>query len=99
MKARVITREEIKTEAFLECKEDFTWQATAAILYAFHLQGYRKKRLQDMYDTIKSVYEMPPVMGKYLRGQEVIDFIKNTYGIDVTQLKVNADTREELMKQ
>lgn len=99
MKARVVTREEMKVEAFIECREDYTWQAAAAMLYAFHLAGYRKKRIKRVFNMLKAVYEMPPILGKELCGNDVMDFLKEKYDVDVKEINVKTEAERKLREK
>lgn len=98
MKSRVV-KDELKIKAFLESVEDVTWQAVAAVLYAFHLEGYRKQRLQRVFSMIKSVYDMPRICGKELCGNDLMEFLKQTYDIDVKQISPKTDSEYNMMKE
>lgn len=95
MKARVNTREMEMYKQFQQNVADVTMQTICAVLYAFELQGYRKKRLQKIFRMIKSIYEMPPVLGKQLEADDVFNRITETYDIDFTNFKISTETFEE----
>lgn len=85
--------------AFLRVKDGVAQQIIAAALYAYHLQGYRKKRINDMFEEILSVLNMPPVMGGQFTGNNLIDFIHKEYDIDFERVKLQAETEQDYIKR
>lgn len=84
---------------FLKVKDGVAQQTAAAMLYAYHLLGYRKKRLQEMYERMLSIINMPPVVGNQLEGNDLIDFLTNEYGIDFDRINLHTETESEYLKR
>lgn len=84
---------------FLEAKDDVAQQVIAAVLYAYHLQGFRRKRINDMYETILSVIHMPPIAGKHIEGIALMDFLTKEYGIDFDRITLMTETGTEHVKR
>lgn len=84
---------------FLKVKDGVAQQTVAAILYAYHLQGYRKKRLTDMFENILSVINMPTIAGNQIDGTGLIDFFQKEYGIDLERVKLKAETEKEYLER
>ena len=69
------------------------------MLYAYHLRGFRKKRLQEMYERCLSIINMPPVVGNQIEGNALIDFLTNEYGIDFDRIRLKTETESEYLKR
>ena len=53
--------------------------------------GWRGKRLTDLYENVKAIAEMPPIFGKLPSAKEQILHLKETYGIDLNEIKVQIE--------
>ena len=84
---------------FLKVKDGVAQQTVAAILYAYHLCGFRKKRLQEMYERVLSIINMPPVIGNQIGGNDLIDFLTKEYGIDFDRINLKTETESEYLKR
>ena len=71
----------------------------AAMLYAYHLQGYRKKRLQDMFERIMSIINLPPTPEGSMDGTSLMEFISKEYGIDFDRIKLQTETEKEYLER
>lgn len=88
-----------KFNMFLEAKDDVAQQTVAAVLYAYHLQGWRKKRIHRMFENIISILEMPPTIAGSIEGTDVINFLQDKYGIDFERVKLQTETEQEYLKR
>ena len=57
--------------------------------------GWREKRLTDLYENVKAIAEMPPIFGKHPSAKEQILHLKETYGIDLNEIKVQIEIVDE----
>ena len=57
--------------------------------------GWRGKRLTDLYENVKAIAEMPPIFGKHPSAKEQILHLKETYGIDLNEIKVQIEIVDE----
>lgn len=107
MKARYkINSEEEQFKMFNEAVDDITPQIIAMALFSQHLRhvtnvdAYRKKKVKQLFEDIKSVIEFPDVFGNTMLAPDAIEFIKKEYGIDVTEIKVRKeDTYREYQRR
>lgn len=84
---------------FLDAKDDIAQQTVAAMLYAYHLQGYRGKRINDMFETILGVINMPTICGNQIEGTSLMDFISKEYGIDFDRVQLQTETETEYLQR
>ena len=84
---------------FLSLKDDIAQQVIAAMLYAYHLKGYRRKRINDLFDDILSVFDMPEIAGQNITSINVIDFLKEKYGVDINRVHLKAESEEEYIER
>ena len=84
---------------FLKVKDGIAQQAVAAMLYAYHLQGFRKKRIQDMFERILSIINLPPTPEGSVDGTSIMDFLEKEYGIDFERIKLKAETEKEYLER
>ena len=57
--------------------------------------GWRGKRLTDLYENVKAIAEMPPIFGKHPSAKEQILHLKDTYGIDLQEIKMQIEIVDE----
>ena len=57
--------------------------------------GWRGKRLTDLYENVKAIAEMPPIFGKHPSAKEQILHLKETYEIDLNDIKVQIEIVDE----
>ncbi len=82
---------------FCEVKEDIAQQMVAAMLHAYHLKGYRHKRINDMFEAFVSVLDMPPVLGQQMEGIKIMEFLTERYGIDFKRVDLKTETETEYL--
>lgn len=56
---------------------------------------WRGKRLTDLYENVKAIAEMPPIFGKHPSAKEQILNLKETYGIDLHEIKMQIEIVDE----
>ena len=84
---------------FLKVKDGVAQQVVAAMLYAYHLKGYRKKRLQDMFEQMLSIINLPPTIAGPISGNSLIDFLEREYEIDFDRIKLQTETEKEYLER
>ena len=88
-----------KFNMFLEAKDDVAQQTIAAVLYAYHLQGWRTKRIRRMFENIISILEMPPTINGSVEGTNLMNFLQDKYGIDFERVKLQTETKTEYLQR
>ena len=86
-----------KFRMFLEAKDDVAQQVVAAMLYAYHLQGYRRKRINQMFENLLSIINLPAEAN--IEGVNLMDFLKDKYGINFDLVKLQTETEQEYLKR
>lgn len=84
---------------FLKVKDGIAQQVVAAMLYAYHLEGFRKKRIQDMFERMLSIITLPDTLQGGVDGTGLMDFISREYGIDFDRVKLKAETEKEYLER
>lgn len=84
---------------FLKVKDGVAQQTVAAILYAYHLQGWRTKRIRRMFENIISILEMPPTINGSVEGTNLMNFLQDKYGIDFERVKLQTETETEYLQR
>lgn len=72
-------------------------QGICAVLYLLSTDQkdkWGKKRLKELFDRANSLLQMPKILGNDVTGDDVIEYMKEMYGIDVDDLKVEVDLRD-----
>lgn len=77
-----------ETEYFEMCKNDIIPQILAVCMLTLKTRfGFGKKRINDFYSdmqaTLKLMLSNDAVFGKKFTTQDLIDMVKNDYGIDL----------------
>ena len=50
--------------------------------------GWKKKRLTDFFENVKSVADMPPIFGESLTAFDAMEHLKEKYDIDLSVIKL-----------
>lgn len=69
-------------------------QGIAAVLYVLGTRekdSFDAEQLKTLAEDVETLLTMPGIMGKSFYGQDLIDYLKNHYNIDVDKLSVKAD--------
>lgn len=98
MKAHRVIDDQKMYQQFCVNVQNITQQTICATLYAYELQGYTEDQIKEMYNTIKSVFELPSLCGKDLEGADVINHIENKYGIDFSDFSIKIESFDEFCK-
>ena len=77
-----------ETEYFEKCKNDIVPQILAVCMFTLKTRfGFGKKRMNNFYSdiqaTLKLMLSNDAVFGKKFTTQDLIDMVKNDYGIDL----------------
>ena len=95
-KIRITTAqyEAIKSEVEAEFLVDGCKQGIAAVLYVLATRekdSFNQEQLDKLVVDIDALLNIPGIMGKSFYGQDLIDYLKKHYDIDVDTLPVKAD--------
>lgn len=69
-------------------------QGIAAVLYVLATReqdGFNAEQLKKLATDVETLLTMPGIMGKSFYGQDLINYLKNHYDLDVDDLSVKAD--------
>lgn len=93
--------EELLTDygVFLTVVDGIARQMVAAMLYAYHLKGYREKRINDMFEEFLSVNSMPGIFGKSIEAGDIMTFLTEKYGIDFKRVIIKTETADEYVQR
>lgn len=81
-------RAKIAYEAVQYAAPELMAQAIAVMLYAMHLNGFGKKRLNRIYDQYVSIMNMPTnMMGKTATTSDAVKHMRDKFGIDFDRVK------------
>lgn len=98
MKAHKIIDARKMYDQFCTTSVDTVQETVSAMLYSFELQGYSADQIRSIYYQIKSVFDMPAICGKDITCIDVVDHIKEKYGIDFSDFSIKFETFEEFCK-
>lgn len=89
----------IDYNVFLSFKDGIARQMVAAMLYAYHLKGYREKRINDMFEEFIRVNSMPELFGKAIEADDIMTFLTKTYGVDFERIVLRVETADEYVRR
>lgn len=97
MKRNDLKAKNLYTEAEVKCIfKSAVLQGVAMCMTALEWHyGWRGKRLTDLYENVKAIAEMPPIFGKHPSAKEQILHLKDTYGIDLHEIKMQIEIVDE----
>ena len=100
MKRNDLKAKNLYTEAEVKCIfESAVLQGISMTMTALEWHyGWRGKRLTDLYENVKAIAEMPPIFGKHPSAKEQVLHLKETYGIDLQEIKVQIEIVDEIGK-
>lgn len=105
MKSRYMLKtEEAEFRLFNKVKDDLAQQFIATVLFSQHIryidksEAYRKKKVKQLYEDVKSLLEAPDILGKPLIATEAIELIKREYGIDV-ESDIRVDNHDKTYRE
>lgn len=85
--------------------DDVAQQTLSAVIYSMHLaymncsDKYRKKKVKELYNNIKSILEMPNLPQGQLTGTELIEFACSEYNINLNEIHLQVETPREYMNR
>lgn len=75
-----------------EVRENVELAALQAVAMCFATleinYGWKKKRLTDFFENVKSVADMPPIFGESLTAFDAMEHLEKTYGINLNEIKL-----------
>lgn len=71
--------------------------ATVA-LSVLHKRGRSKKYIQQFFDDMCFIFDLPEVMGRKIRTSEMMKLLVKEYNIDFSKIKLHLETEEEFIK-
>lgn len=90
----------LKYETFQEVAPEVTRQAVTMFLYALKLYGhFGTTRLQRAFDWFILVQNMPPILGKEMKCENVMRMLERDHGIDFSRINVKLESKENFMKR
>lgn len=93
-------RERIAYEALAAAMPDTVRQVEAMMLYALSKHGYGAKRLNDFHQWFCEISRLPSnIMGKSIDTRDVINYVRNKYGINFDETNIPFPTFEQYMNQ
>ena len=69
-------------------------QGIAAVLYVLGTRekdSFTPEQLKTLTEDIETLLTIPGIMGKSFYGQDIIEYLKKHYAIDVDKLSIKAD--------
>lgn len=101
MKNPNLKEKNLYTEAEVKCIfESAVLQGIAMCMTTLEWhKKWRGKRLTDLYENVKAIAEIPPIFGKHPSAKEQIHHLKDTYGIDLHEIKVQIKIVDERENQ
>ena len=92
-------RERIAYEALAAAMPDTVKQVEAMmLLYALSKHGYGAKRLNDFHKWFCEISRLPSnIMGKSIDTRDVINYVRNKYGINFDETSISFPTFEQYM--
>ena len=85
---------ELKNSIESDALVDGCKQGIAAVLYVLSTRekdSFNAEQLKTLAGDVESLLTMPGIMGKSFYGQDLIDYLKNHFDIDVDLLSVKSD--------
>lgn len=100
MKVNSKRAQEIKQYSYLaSITDDIVKQIVVMVLYSFHLKGWRKKRINALYEQILSIIMMPKVFGQEATCESCMEKMTELYGIDFDRIKPNVESWEHYSRR
>ena len=71
---------------------------TTVALSVLHKRGRSKQYIQQFYDDMCFIFDLPEIMGKQIRAGEMMKLLSEEYDIDFTKIKLHLETEDEFIK-
>ena len=76
----------------------FAVYATTAVLATQVKRGRSKKYIQEMYNDMVAIFDMPKVFGKVITMADIMKRLEREYGIDFKRINVHLESEKEFIK-
>ena len=76
----------------------FAVYATTAVLATQVKKGRSKKYIQDMYNDMVAIFDMPKIFGKVITMTDIMKRLEREYGIDFKRIHVHIESEQEFVK-
>lgn len=90
---------DIKYQLFTEVVQENFRQAYAIVLFSLYMNGYRKKRIEDIHQWVLRTLNTREILGKAPTAVNCMEFMTEKYGIDFNEIKVNVESKEDFDKR
>lgn len=75
----------------------FACYCTATVLMAFIRRGRTKKYIQEIFEDMVAIFDMPNLFGKDIILTDVMTQLEKEYGIDFKRIKVHIETEKQFI--
>lgn len=90
---------EIVYEAIRDNAPFVVKQTVAEFLWALSMHGYGRKRLAEIYEWFIGMDSLPhSIMGKTLDAPQIMDLMRDRYGIDFDRIGTTYPSYEEFLR-
>lgn len=72
--------------------------AAAAALCVHYRRGRSKKYIQQFFDDMCFIFDMPEIMGRQLTTTEMVQLLSKEYDIDFSKIKLHLETEDQFIK-
>ena len=75
----------------------FACYCTATVLMVFIRRGRTKKYIQEIFEDMVAIFDMPNLFGKDIILTDVMTQLEKEYGIDFKRIKVHIETEKQFL--
>lgn len=86
-------------EVFSTISDTFGKCCTAVMLMAMVRRGRSKKYIQDLFEELVMIYDMPNVFDKDVRSDDVIKRLEAEYGLDFGRIHIHLESESQFLKE
>lgn len=72
--------------------------STVAVLAVQIKKGRSKKYIQQLYNDMVAIFDMPQIFGKVITLTDIMKRLEREYGIDFKRIKVHLESEQEFIK-
>ena len=72
--------------------------ATTAVLAVQIKKGRSKKYIQELYNDMVAIFDMPHIFGKEITLNDIMKRLEREYWIDFKRIKVHIESEQEFIK-
>lgn len=100
MKANSRRAREVKQYTYFESiAADVVKQTVAMVLYSFHVKGWREKRINDLYEQILAIINLPKVFGEEVTCESCMEQLTERYGVDFDRIQPNVERLDDYLRR